>query len=148
MDFLEPMSREKAQSLNLKRYVPESPCMHGHIGFRETNSGSCLSCRSLNRRGIKTPKVQNPEPMTRNAAKLLGLDRYIPLEPCVNGHTGPRNTSRGYCLACHAATIKKSRNSEGLLKFTVFVMSDAARDAIQTYADQWLEYDRQQKARN
>ncbi|URG13046.1 ICEA protein [Stenotrophomonas phage B2] len=104
------MTRDEALNLGLKKFLPVEPCQRGHLALWNTRHNYCLSCRAEDaaayhrgeRKSQETTDERQKTPMTRQQARLLGLDRYTSLTPCKRGHNSMRNTARGYCLACHA----------------------------------------------
>jgi hypothetical protein len=44
--------------------------------------------------------LNNHRDKPRNLARLAGEKTYISGKPCKNGHTGPRHTASGDCIAC------------------------------------------------
>lgn len=45
------ISRSEAKAAGLKRYFTGQPCKSGHVVARITDSGSCVECRSIKKRG-------------------------------------------------------------------------------------------------
>ena len=77
-------------------------------------------------------------PATRAKAKLEGYSHYFTGEPCRNGHTEPRVTGSGTCMAC---SRKKSQrwallNREKYLEHKT-VSNDKRADKNKQYASEW-----------
>lgn len=146
-EIQEPMTRETAKLLNLRNYVPLEPCRHGHIYLRSTKYGHCLACKNLKNSGVKLRPVEIETPMSREQAQILGLTRYKPTEPCKYGHDSFRSTKYGHCLRC--ASLRARGAAPVPLPprphLRVEYASPEAKQAIEAYASQWLEYDRKTK---
>lgn len=87
--------RRVAIGLGLDRYFTGVPCKRGHVAWRLT-SGPCLDCC----RPVHMDKPYDDSIEIRKEAKALGLKRYSPGYPCVNGHISDRWASTGDCIAC------------------------------------------------
>lgn len=57
---MEPITREYASTLGLKRFYTGVPCVHGHISERLVSNGVCIKCaRIATKAWVKTPEYRS-----------------------------------------------------------------------------------------
>lgn len=74
--------RYEAQKKGEKHYTTSSPCKRGHIGLRVTNTGTCVSCRSIKEReryyaNPEETKQRIKVKYLKNAVKLRDARRLV-----------------------------------------------------------------------
>lgn len=66
---MEIISRKRAKELGYKYYYTGKPCKHGHIDFRYTSIGKCLSCVKEQRSRWKNENREHLKRLHREWAK-------------------------------------------------------------------------------
>lgn len=93
-------------------YLPSAPCNNGHTTERYTSSGACVACakiyRKTTRRLAKNLRSMSKNSEVQKKAKKLGLEFFLPVSPCVNGHMTKRFAKDGACKECRQAKAKKA----------------------------------------
>lgn len=77
----------------------DTPCTHGHEGWRRVEDGRCWECS--NQRGSTTPQEQLERGVVvdRQLAKHMKLPLYLG-KRCPEGHDGWKYTASGKCYQC------------------------------------------------
>lgn len=112
MNARQTLTRGQARERGLRTFRTGKPCKHGHLAERYVSSSNCQECeRDRYRAKAKNVSLVSPEIMTRNEAKLRGMDMFYSGKKCQRLHTSPRYVSNNWCVSCALLAYGKGKSS-------------------------------------
>ena len=138
---MEITKRSEARKEGIKRFFSGVPCVNGHTTYRLVVNGTCVECSRINclkisrkKSKLKKEKQQvlleeeknrvkretGKSIVTKNEAKILGINRFFTGKKCSKGHVCDRRLSDGKCIKCTNTKDRLRRETQNKDEFNKY----------------------------
>ena len=101
-------------------FIPDAPCVRGHLAPRRTKTNVCTECVRFDQGGSKESLIRIAENKSKREAAIAaralaredGRATYSTGQPCVRGHVGERRTNTAACVECETILRRRWAKTE------------------------------------